>query len=380
MKRYFLTVIFILIIFCPIVVTTLGINVGKSNSENRALQTKPEFTLTSTLNSGNIFQGCFGFYKDVIGYKNNFNEYYKDNFVFKPILFRPFNFIKLRIFKVNPLPEKVVNGNDGWMFLGDSYSDVIMESKGFLTFSKQELDVIEENLMTQKKWLDSLNIKYYVSVAPNKLNIYGDYLPVMKSENPTKLEQLKEKLSETAVKFVDLSELYDIHNSPYLYFFKTNTHWNDMGAFYGYKALITEIQGDFPMITPLNFEDLSVSDYLSYQEDLTKMLDINVEEKNITLKVKENTAKQVENILIVPKTIYLSSSDYEMRFKSSANNLKILVFRDSFGTALMQFFAENFGESLFIWDHYFNKDLILSEKPDIVIHEIVERDIEQLAD
>lgn len=75
---------------------------------------------------------------------------------------------------------------------------------------------------------------------------------------------------------------------------------------------------------------------------------------------------------------FRKNDDYEKRYKSSVNNLKALIFRDSFSDAMIKFLKHSFGETVFIWHYTLDKELIEKEKPDIVIQIIVERNIEQL--
>jgi len=83
-------------------------------------------------------------------------------------------------------------------------------------------------------------------------------------------------------------------------------------------------------------------------------------------------------ILPVPDQYFFASKQYEERYASENNKLKILVFRDSFFGAYSKFIADSFGESVFIWRHNFNKNLIEKEKPNIVFYEIIERNIDIL--
>jgi hypothetical protein len=82
--------------------------------------------------------------------------------------------------------------------------------------------------------------------------------------------------------------------------------------------------------------------------------------------------------LPVPKNYERVPEDYEKRYKSNVNDLKVLVFHDSFTTALVPFIKESFGETVFIWKPNFNKTLIEKEKPDIVLQIVVERNLELL--
>ena len=68
---------------------------------------------------------------------------------------------------------------------------------------------------------------------------------------------------------------------------------------------------------------------------------------------------------------------YESRYIGNANKFKILVFHDSFFNGMSKFFKESFGETVFVWsDLQFG--LVEKEKPDILIYERVERDIDML--
>ncbi|WP_187696246.1 alginate O-acetyltransferase AlgX-related protein [Xanthovirga aplysinae] len=342
------------------------------HNENRILAAKPEFLLKYTNSGENLAEKLFGFYRDVIDYKNKYNHYFTDNFIFKTSLFKPFTIIKSSIFNSDPMPEKVVRGNNGWMFLGESHSNVISESKGLTQYNSEELNRLKSNLNNQKKWLDEKGIAYFVAIAPNKHSVYGHYLPIVKSANKSKLQQMKEAAAQINLPLIDLSDYFMDYPNERL-FHKTNTHWNDFGAFLGYRKLIHEIQKIYPEIKCMELGDLEKKIEISYQEDLTKMLNIKIKEERILLKKKYEKAAKIPSQLEVPNNFFRLPQDYENRYTSDDNNLKLLMFRDSFSEALIKYMSESFGESIFIWSYRFDKELIEKEKPDIVIMEIVER-------
>ena len=65
---------------------------------------------------------------------------------------------------------------------------------------------------------------------------------------------------------------------------------------------------------------------------------------------------------------------------SSPKRLKVLVLRDSFGIPMVQYLSETFGEVEYIHTGNLNElqEKIISEKPDIIIHEVVGRYLERL--
>jgi len=312
----------------------------------------------------------------VINYKDEYDKYYTSNFSLKKYLFKPYYFIQNNIFRKDPLPKKVVKGKNGWMFLGDSYSNVILESRGLSKFNKRQLNLIQKNVLTRTNILKENDITYYLAIAPNKHTIYGDKLFATNYNGETKKTQVLDALSVKDLKVIDLGKGFDTIKEQL--FFKTNTHWNDLGAYYGYRNLIEAIKREFINVTPVSLNDVDIETKTSYSEDLTKMLNIRIKEIREKYKVKNPKSRKIKSRLTIPNDYSRKPDTYEHRYKSNSNGLKVLIFRDSFSTAMEKYLAESFGETIFIWGSIIDEELILKEKPDIVIHEIIERNIDIL--
>jgi hypothetical protein len=57
---------------------------------------------------------------------------------------------------------------------------------------------------------------------------------------------------------------------------------------------------------------------------------------------------------------------------------RAVVFRDSFGSALVPFLAEHFSRALFLWQYNVDPDVVLAERPAVVIQEWVGRRLSTL--
>ncbi len=368
---------FCILISMPLILQLFGIQLQNKNIENSKIPEFPKFTFHKKQKP--IVKQVTSFVQSLNKYIKNIENYSQRNFFARNFFFSIYREIKLNLFKTNPIPNKVIEGNEGWYFLGDSYSNTVKESKGLITFSKEDLERIGSTLTKRKTFLDKRGIHYFFAVAPNKHTVYGDYLSIKKSSNKTKLEQLLEYSDNIPVHIVDLKSKFP--SNQYYLFHKTNTHWNDLGAFYGYLSLMEPISKIYKDIPILSLDDFDITIDTSYQEDLTKMLQQEVLEKRVTLIPKTPfTYKDIEEKKIpIPKNYKKSPSDYEKRYTTKNKKLKVLIFRDSYGSAFLPFISETFGETLFIWAHHFNEQLIEQEKPDIVIHEIVERNLDMLS-
>ena len=58
---------------------------------------------------------------------------------------------------------------------------------------------------------------------------------------------------------------------------------------------------------------------------------------------------------------------------------KLVMFRDSFGSALVPFLAEHFRRSVFLWQYDFDPAVILRERPDYVVWLMTSRRLQWFA-
>jgi alginate O-acetyltransferase complex protein AlgJ len=144
---------------------------------------------------------------------------------------------------------------------------------------------------------------------------------------------------------------------------------------------MTILHQDYPELKILEMENYSLDTMEVNKLDLSNMLNLNIKEETVILNpLFTDTASLIEEP--IPDFIHF---DHERKASwirycnPLTNNLKVLIFRDSFTTAMLPYLKESFGEVLFIWDDKLNKKLIEQEKPDIMIQIIVERTIDQLS-
>ena len=334
-------------------------------SENRKSASYPIFR----------FRGQSDPILSVVKYLHDINAYYSDHFGFRSEFLKIFRFCKVSLFSVNPFPEKVVMGDNHWYFLGNSFSEVIKESKGITCFSESQLKIIENNINIIGEDCRLRGIKLYVAIAPNKHTVYGQYLPIIKSKKPTKLEQVISRMKRHQLNIIDLKRDFSIYHDKRL-FYLHGTHWNSFGSFLGYRTLMDYIIRDFPGLKMFSINDFKLDTIISETNDLIGMLDLKIPEEEVIMEPKyASNAQQESPKLPVPDYYTRSSNGYEVRFVNNKRPFKVLIFRDSFFNAMIPFFKESFGESVLIWSGY-DRRLIDIEKPDLIICEVVEREID----
>ncbi len=352
-----LIVLFLLVIVSPTLVSIFNLEGSSSNTENR---TKTTFPNIKTLKNPKAFI-------------KQLKKYYTDDFGLKNTLSNSYIHIKHRKLNETPLPSKVVIGKNGFLFLGNSVNNVVNKSLGFVLFTKSELATIKAKIIERKQWLEARNIAFYVAVAPNKHSVYRENLPFTFPETTTQKEQLITYLQkEINFNLLDLGEQFPQKKQQNRLYHKLDSHWDNLGAFYAYQTLIDEIQKDFPSIQKKTLAEYKL-DTIFRIGDIGTMINYTKKDTIVTLQLKQpieiDTIKKAQHNPIKIATSF---------FKNNTKKQKILVFRDSFGTALKQYLNQTFGECTYIWSYKFDKEIIRKEKPDIVIMQYVERNLDQL--
>lgn len=296
----------------------------------------------------------------------DFKKYYSDSFGLKTGLTNKYLSFKSNVLNENPIPNRVIKGNNGWYFLGNYHNNILNDTFGNDKITKEELESIKSNIIDINTYLNSKNIKFYLIVAPNKSHIYPEHLPFQLNETPNKLKQLKAYLKkEIDFEIIDPSESLIQNKLQRQLYYKSNTHWNNFGAYIAYCHAADIIKQSLEIPTT-QLSDFSSTTYPLYEEDITKMINIHTNE---TAQFYTKT-----NSFVVADSLSFSFQ----RYLNPKLPYKLLMHRDSFAVGLIPFFNESFGETIYTRGYTLDKELVEKEQPDIVIFEIVERNLVQL--
>jgi len=296
----------------------------------------------------------------------NFKYQYTEHFGLKDDLFRLYKNIKTKTFHDPVLPDRVVKGLDGWFFLGNHNNNLLNDHFGNNPISNSDRYVITKKIEAIRTQLQQRGIALILMVPPNKHTIYGEYLPFQLSQHPTVVSQLKSHFKATLdVDLLDVSKTLLTHKDQHQLYYRTNTHWTDIGAFYGYQELMKSIQQQISFPLPLvNLNDYEQITMPIENADITKMIQLNTDEQVVYLHKKSPE-----------KATFVNSDASLIHFRNSTGKLKLLMYKDSFANALIPFLNESFEKTWYTTDYRINYDFIDQIKPDIVVIEIVERNL-----
>lgn len=358
--RPVLLVVFLAAIGLPPLMTLFSPGKQVSEDEKRTLTAAPE--LTFSLSSIRAFPRAF-------------EAYYGDHFGLRNTLTQGYTLARLRLQKISSA-EDVVIGRDDWLFYGRQ--DLIDDHRGRLSWSDAELAAWKRELTARRDWLAERGVRYLYVVAPNKQSVYPEFMPLQftKVAQGSRTDRWLAYLRRhTDIDILDLRQPLLAAKPEALVYQRTDTHWNDRGAFVAYRAMIGHLQNDAVHATPL----------AAYAEtrkehgggDLAAKLGAvgAFPDYDTQLALREPPCAHVvpakgEAVTERGKHPAMAATRCEQAV------LTVLMLHDSFATKLMPFLSESFREITYVWSRYDQamvEKLLADEQPDIVIEQSVER-------
>jgi hypothetical protein len=327
--------IFFIFIISPIVIQTIEIDNDKAFLDNRLPSKLPSFPKTK---------------EEALKYKSLFSQFINDNFGLRAKLLKLNILINYKIGH-SSMPGLIM-GKDGWLFLKNDYA-ILDQYRGINRFSNQELEQWVKTLDAYRLWLASQNINFLVVVAPNQQTVYSEFMPyyVNKVNSESRLDQVNRYLKKTKSK-IDFLDLRDAmiegkeRFTNYRLYNKYEGHWNSLGAFIAYEQIMDSLKKENPRLKKFTINDFNISTYSS-NWNMPPLIETHI---GFSLKKSNNTINN--------------------------SNFKVLFYGDSFGdTQLLSFLRLSIPNVVNVNTNWkpFPFDLIINEKPNIVIFQLVER-------
>ena len=306
-----------------------------------------------------------------------FNQYYKENFGWRNALFYQYSQWKYHVLHTSPLPEKVVVGKNGWFYPGNSMNQILDRHQG-LPINSDTLAAVARRLTTYQQQLAAQGTKLYLLIAPDSYTIYPENLPnyLQAVNSQANFNRIKDYLLQhTTVPVVDVRNTLMEAKSDHIVYCQTDTHWNFYGSLLATLTFVNRVRQDFPQIPKPQLADYQIKPLKGEGGDLTMMLAMNEElVDSVQYKIT------LPNYLRIRQTESTKTLEMDLpseRFVSTSPTLpKLLLLGDSFSYWMNQFVPGYFREAYLVRTHKLDMQLAKAERPDIVVIEVVERNID----
>ena len=305
------------------------------------------------------------------------------------------NYFAYRVLHFSLNERQTIVGKDGFLFLGNQYAAIVDKTQGLYPYKQEEIDLWVDKLKAVQEWYKTKGIQFIFVIAPNKSSVYPEKLPasVVYKEGKTITDDIVRSARKRDITLLDLRERLKKSKGQEELYFRTDTHWNNKGASIGFEEAIhflnTQYEEEYklPKYTLRSMRRssgdlagfLKIKEILSLKHEKDFAFDFNVSAKvchgdinlkELIIKACKMTGNPILNIF---------AQDQYMINKNAANLEKLLFIGDSFSTANSKPYNATFGT---LWKFHHSRlygkklaNFIEKNQPDIVIYQIVERDL-----
>ncbi len=283
----------------------------------------------------------------------------------------------VRWYLTGSTPPTVVRGHDGWWYYASEHAG-----------DGHSLDELEGRVAPRKEevgWADAIRaratkVRYLAVVPPDKATILPGHLPFVPASESTRLDRLVAALGPDG-------PLLDLRATVTGGYTKCDSHWLDDGAYHGYLAIHRRLvlRG-----VPLPRSDFIAKPY-DWPGDIwaLRMAGPTHERVELWQAVKPLPAHWPSGEAVArPGLFHLPAAQSAWAPGQSGAREAVtlvddptlptaVVFHDSFMPALLPYLSQHFRRVRYVWCHYL-QPVVDAEKPDVVIHENVSRNVQWL--
>lgn len=339
---------FVVLLALPMVISLFQPTEKISRVENRRLAPVPRVESFTAL---------------VSDFPGQFEEYVDDHFARRSEVVRLHSYVLFKFFKV-PVTNMVTIGIEDWLFFNGDNG--IYDYLGRFRYTPDQLQRASLLLEDRKNYLAAHGIRYLFLPVPNKEEVYQEFLPsaLRKQSGESKYSQIVGAIDSYSkfTDYLDTRELLLANKDNQLYL-RTDSHWNHHGAFLTHSAIITKVQEwfqDITLISPLE----EINWVKDFSGDLARLINLH------------GVIVEIAPDLMIDKK---KTSREDPSTLPPGKNLKTVFIHDSFGNFLAPYFRRQFAETIFVTKKNFEgaKEMILTEKPDLVIDQRVGRNLDK---
>ncbi len=298
-------------------------------------------------------------------------EFYNDRIPFRSQLLGYCGSIQKELFPFTL--GSVIPGKNGFCFyVPRSQENTYLQYTGKLHLPYYELENNRRFLEELHRKLSQKNIDFLLVIAPDKIQIYPEYLPERRRVQPSpsapaeKFRRHLDKMGSPVPRLFLKKTLLAGKKFSNNLFYRADTHWSRVGGYLGAREIISHFtQGRTPLPKAGEFMICSMGD--DYEPD---------DMKNQLLH-RGMFQKYRECIPVVPrfkgKVETVSPGYLRTRNPEAPDKRKLLLYRDSFTINMIPYLSHYFAEVHYLWTHKVNMAQIEQISPDAVILEYVSR-------
>ena len=357
---------FVALLAVPVLVAVLAPGDAISQSEKRRLADFPP--LPRSVAMANAFPG-------------GFNAWFNDHFGLRVPLGQLHALIRVKLLATSP-KNGVAVGRDGWLYYGGA---PMQAYRGAIPVPPQALSNLQYFLESKRDWLAERGIRYLFTIAPDKQTVYPEHVP-LEPVGPTPADFLVAHLAaHSDLEVLDQrTVLQAARPGPDPLYMKTDSHWNALGAFVAYRAIMERVRQWFPL-TPLEQDQIGLQRKPSHGGNLADQINLApfLRDEEITVERNSGPCNQRTPVPVESPQPYPVRQAPFATHCEEATPLRVLVLRDSFANDLAPFLSRQFADVTYIWQGSVGhplwetpglmRQILARQQVDLVIEQLPER-------
>ena len=250
---------------------------------------------------------------------------------------------------VSGRPGVAEAGRDGWLFLGDIFSNNFSQALGRRVLDDAEVARWVAVLAQQQKSLAARGIPFAFVVAPAKWSIYPEYLPAW-TDDVHPVHSLDRLVAAAgALPLIDLRAAQRAAKAQAATYSALDSHWTDYGAWVAWKQIAADLNRTNAALPPLHVPALHGVATVDGPGEFEGMLGIAARNRVTKIELEQPLSGYFvvaadgstrpmpggsrTDLLDLPRTT---------RNDAASNRLRVLILRDSTGNALSPFLQDAF--------------------------------------
>jgi len=212
--------------------------------------------------------------------------------------------------------------------------------------TEKELGDYEKSLLAFQSLVEANGGQLLLVAAPYKNTVYPENVPaeIQRIGEISRLDQILNRLEgHSSIQVLDLRPALFAAKKDAQIYYATDTHWNDLGGFAAYQAIIEALKPSFPELSPHPISDFKISMQAPKQLDLSYIIgSASLTEERVQLQPLFKPTARIDSMVL--------PSGRQVTFARNKNTdlPSALFFHDSFLYSVMQFLSENFSRTYYV--------------------------------
>lgn len=266
--------------------------------------------------------------------------------------------------------DQVVVGNNGWLYYGGTLPDYLGQSG----LSDRALANIAHNMSLAQDYVQSQGASFLFVISPNKNSLYPENMPYyyIQASDAGNAELLKPRLVDAGVEYLDAFELFEsFGDCRYL---MRDTHWDNIGALRAAQAMLAAV--GHATLDAGEDDAVKREDFVGDLESMLYPSESREEPNWYIAGINDGEG------MTGTRWSYAEGSDVTDSWivtDSPEGSGSLVMYRDSFGNALVPYEATAYEHAVFSKLIPYNLPVVAQNDADAVIIERAERHLDYLA-